>query len=170
MYVMRPIGTPKQLKHRRRQALKLLRRGQRPTEVAQLSGVTPRSLRRWRRQAKVGPRKVRRGSRLPGRPCQLSLGQLKRLERALARGALAYDYATDYWTLERAQWLLWKKFNRRYHPSGVWHLLRRIGWSCQKPQRLALQRDEAAIAYWKRYRWPWIKKVANPGREPGFPR
>jgi transposase len=92
------------------------------------------------------------------------------LERALARGALAYGYPAEYWTLERVQWLIAKKFKIHYHPSGVWHVLRRLGWNCQKPQRLALQRDEATIAYWKRYRWPRIKKVADSRRHPCFSR
>jgi transposase len=36
-----------------------------------------------------------------------------------------------------------------------------LGWSCQKPERRALQRDEAAIAHWKRYLWPQIKRRAH---------
>jgi transposase len=167
---MRPIGTPKQLQQRRRQAVKLLKRGKRSTEVAQFVGVTSRSLRGWRQEAKSATRKVRSTRRSPGRPCRLGPGQLKRLKHKLACGAPAYGYPADYWSLERVQWLIRKEFKVHYHPSGVWHLLRRMNWSCQKPQRLALQRDEAAIAYWKRYRWPWIKKVADPWRNPCFPR
>lgn len=170
MYVMRPIGTPKQLQHRRRQAIKLLRRGRPSTEIAQLVGVTPRSVRRWRQEGKRVRPKVQAAHRLPGRPCRLSPNQLKRLKCQLARGAPAYGYAADYWSLERVQWLIRKEFKVHYHPSGVWHVLGRMKWSCQKPQRLALQRDDAGIAYWKHYRWPWIKKVAHPGCYPGFSR
>ena len=167
---MRPIGTPKQLWHRRRQALKLLDRGRRSTEVARLVGVTPRSVRRWRREVPSPKRKVPSTRRRPGRPCRLSSSQLKQLERKLAHGALAYGYAADYWSLIRVRSLVRKEFKIHYHPSGIWHLLRRMNWSCQKPQRLAFQRDETVIAYWKRYRWPWIKKVAPPGGDPCFPR
>jgi len=167
---MRPIGTPKQLQQRRRQALKLLRRGGRPIEIAQLVGVTARSLRRWRQEAKDAAHRVQSARRPPGRPCRLNPHQLKRLQQALARGSVAYGYPADYWTLERAGWLIRKKFDVRYQSTGVWRLLRRMTWSCQRPQRRAFQRDDAAIAYWKRYRWPWIKKVADPSRNPCFPR
>jgi len=51
-----------------------------------------------------------------------------------------------------------RTFEVRYHPNHLWRFLRSLGWSCQKPQRRALQRNEAAIAHWKRYRWPHIKK------------
>jgi transposase len=88
------------------------------------------------------------------------------LERALGRGAYVYGYAEDYWALDRIAHLIWDLFRVRYRPSGVWYLLQRLGWSCQKPQRRTLQRDDEAIAHWKHYVWPHIKKVADPARKP----
>jgi len=85
---------------------------------------------------------------------------LKRLERILLEGAGAQGYAEDCWTLARIAQVIWKLCGVRYHPSGVWHVLRRMGWSCQKPQRVAFQQDDKVIAHWKRYIWPRIKKVA----------
>ena len=166
---MRPIGTFLQWQQRRKHALKLLKRGRSLNEVAEVVGVTLRSLRRWRQEAKRGKRKQQSSRRIPGCPCRLSCGQLNQLKQKLKRGARAYGYSAEYWSLTRVRWLIRKEFNVTYHRSGVWRLLHRLKWSCQKPQRLALQRDEAEIAYWKRYRWPWIKKVARPGRHPGFP-
>jgi len=78
----------------------------------------------------------------------------------------AYGYAEDYWTLDRIAHRIWDLFRVRYRPSGVWYLLQRLGWSCQKPQRRTLQRDDEAIAHWKHYVWPHIKKVADPARNP----
>lgn len=166
---MRPIGTSIQLQRRRRHALKLLKRGWPPEEVAELVGATSRSLRRWRQTAKRGKRKRPTARRLPGHPCRLSFGQLKCLKQTLKRGARAYGYSAEYWSLARVRRLIQKEFRVTYHRTGVWRLLRRLKWRCQKPQRLSLQRDEAEIAYWKRYRWPWIKKVADLGRNPCFP-
>jgi putative transposase len=51
----------------------------------------------------------------------------------------------------------------------VWKLLRAAGWSCQVPEHRALQRDEAAIAHWKRYRWPHIKKGSKTWCLSGVP-
>jgi hypothetical protein len=76
---------------------------------------------------------------------------------ALKRGAYAYGYEEDYWTLNRIAHLIWDLFHVRYHPSGVWHVLQRVDWSCQKPQRRGLQRDDEAIAHWKHYVWPHIR-------------
>jgi transposase len=33
-------------------------------------------------------------------------------------------------------------------------VLTALGWSCQKPERRAVERDEAAIARWKPEAWP----------------
>ena len=91
---------------------------------------------------------------------RLTTKRLAHLAQALRRGAYTQGYAEDYWTLDRIARLIWDLFGVRYHPSGVWRLLRRLGWSSQKPQRQALPRDDRAIAHWKRYVWPHIKKVS----------
>jgi transposase len=113
-------------------------------------------VRRWRseRQRTRPPRPRKRGVKP-----RLTAQRLDRLAQALRQGAYPRGYAEDYWTLDRIARLIWDLFGVRYHPSGVWRLLRRLGWSSQKPQRQALQRDDRAIAHWKRYVWPRIKKV-----------
>lgn len=154
---MRPQGTVEQLAARRKRALTLLKQGRRSDEVAAAVGVTDRTIRRWQQSAHNPKRPAKR---LPGRPTRLSVAQMNRLERELKRGAYAHGYAGDYWTLDRIGQLIWQLFAVRFHPSGVWHLMRRLNWSCQRPQRRALARDDAAVAHWRRYIWPQIKKVA----------
>ncbi len=155
---MRPLGTSTQLAERRKRALELLRRGQSTEIVAKRMGSTARSVRRWRQEMQNPKRK--KAARRPGRPARLSTWQRRRLEEALQRGAYGHGYAEDYWTLDRIARVVWDLFQVRYHPSAVWHLLQRMGWSCQKPQRRPLERDDDAIQHWKRYTWPQIKKVA----------
>jgi len=53
----------------------------------------------------------------------------------------------------------------KYHPSYVWALLTKLGWSYQKPEKAAEQRDEEAIAYWKKEQWPRIKRGARTKRQ-----
>jgi transposase len=161
---MRPFGTTEQLARRRQRARDLLRRGLSPKQVAQQIGATERSVRRWKQGSKQPKRKLH--SRGPGHPCRLTVSQLRRLARALGRGAYAYGYVEDYWTLDRIAHLIWDLFRERYRSSGVWYLLHRLGWSCQKPQRRTFQRDDEAIAHWKHYVWPHIKKVADAARNP----
>jgi len=52
----------------------------------------------------------------------------------------------------------------------VWKILRRLGWSCQRPAARALERDEKAIQRWKKERWPELKKGQKSGRDHSFHR
>ena len=155
---MRPFGKSGQLEKRRTQALQLLESGKRVKEVAGIIGVTERSIRYW--QAEARNPKDRSNIRPPGHPSHLTAEQLKALEKELSKGAYEQGYAEDYWTLDRIARLIWDKFQVRYHPSSVWHIMKRIGWSNQRPQRQALQRNNEKIRRWKQYVWPRIKKVA----------
>jgi transposase len=76
-------------------------------------------------------------------------------------GAQSYAYPNDLWTTRRIAAVIEREFKVGYHPAQVSRILAQLGWSYQKPERRALERDEAAIAHWKRYRWVEIKK--KPG-------
>lgn len=79
---------------------------------------------------------------------------MEQLREELLKGPPAHGYATELWTLPRIGKLIEKRFGVRYHPGHLWWLLRRMGWSCQKPARQAKERDEAAIRAWREKRWP----------------
>jgi len=47
----------------------------------------------------------------------------------------------------------------KYHRDHVGRLMHTLGWSHQKPETRALQRDEDRIAHWKRRERPRVKKT-----------
>jgi transposase len=49
-------------------------------------------------------------------------------------------------------------FGVSYHSSRVWRILLALGWSYQKPEIRARERNEEAIPRWRRVDWPRIKK------------
>lgn len=152
---MRPNGTSQQLQKRRGQALKFLKAGKSAEEVAARMKVTVRSVYRWQQEQKHPKPK---SERPPGKPAYLTKEQIKQLEQELLKGAYAHGYSEDYWTLDRIGRVIWDLYQVRYTPSGVWRLLDGMGWSCQKVQRLAIQRNDEKIRRWKRWVWPKIKK------------
>ena len=155
---MRPQGTAAQLERRRRQAIRLLHAGTSLSAVARAVSASVSSVFRW---AETYRRKGTRGldpRPTPGRPPRLSRAQRARLERVLLKGPRAAGYPTDLWTLARVADVIRRLLGVRYHPSHVWRLLHQMDWSCQKPERRALERDDAAIEEWKLRRWPHIKK------------
>jgi putative transposase len=48
-------------------------------------------------------------------------------------------------------------FHVRYSGKGVSLLLHRMGWTPQMPSHRAVERDEAAIATWRKRTWPAVK-------------
>jgi transposase len=87
----------------------------------------------------------------------------------LLQGPRRHGYRTELWTLARVADLIAAKFGVRYHPSAVWHILRAMGWSCQKPERRARERDELAIQRWRQDDWPRIKKRPKNRPKPRVP-
>jgi transposase len=155
---MRPQGTPQQLERRRRQAIRWVQQGKSLSAVARTVGASKSSVSRWAETYQHQGRDGLRPQPIPGRPAKLTPAQKQRLVKLLLEGPRAAGYVTALWTLKRIAQLIRKHFGVEYHPNHLWRLLRRLGWSCQKPERRALQRNEAEIAHWKRYRWPHIKK------------
>jgi transposase len=79
--------------------------------------------------------------------------------RASIDGAMFHGYQTELWPTLRIAELIQRKFGIRYHRDHVGRLLHALGWSCQKPERRATQRNEAAIEEWKQHDWRRIKKT-----------
>jgi transposase len=155
---MRPIGTQKQLEQRRIRAVKLLQDGHGIRETARMLGASPSSVVRWRDAHKKGGRQALASKLPPSRPCKLSEKQLLKLQKLLLKGPKANGYKTDLWTLRRIAALIRKHFGINYHIAHVWRILRKLGWSCQKPEKRARERDEQAIESWRKKDWSRIKK------------
>ena len=77
---------------------------------------------------------------------------------ALSRGTRHWGYAPDGWTGPLVRDMIQRLFRVDYHPEYVPRLLRRLGWSPQKPERRARERNEPEIARWRRETWPRLKK------------
>ena len=156
---MRPSGKPKELERRRERAMALLGEGYQPVEVAERVGVDRRSVRRWKAAyAKLGESGIQARPAC-GRPWKLALRQRRRLERLLLKGAKAAGFATDLWTCPRVAEVIAQHFGVSYHVDHVGRLLHGLGWSPQKPQRCAVERDEALIEGWVHTQWPKVKKT-----------
>jgi len=145
----------KALESRRLRAAQLLKRGLSQAEVARRVGVHRQSVSRWRKaEGRAGWKAAGRAGRKP----RLSPADLQRLERGLKQGPQTLGYATQLWTARRVVELLERTCGVKYHAGYVGRILRRLGWSCQRPVGRALERDEAAIRRWKKQRWPVLKK------------
>jgi transposase len=167
---MRPKGSAEELERRRRRAVELLEKGERPCEVVRRIGCSKSSLFEWREKAKQGPDGLR-AIPSPGRRRRMTPSQDRRLERTLKKGAKFNGWSDDLWTVKRVAVVIRRSFGVRYNPEHVRVILnKRLGWTSQKPERRARERDEAEIERWKGEEFPRIKKTPKRGGRPSSSR
>ena len=161
---MRPHGSPQALEKRRRSVIALLRKKLSLHEMARRIGCHASSVLRWRDAWRGGGSDALKAKPAPGRPSRLTAKQKTRLIGFLTEGAMAHGYRTELWTSQRIAALIERRLGVRYHRNHVGKLLHQLGWSHQKPERRAVERDEATIADWKRSVWPAVKKTPRGWR------
>jgi transposase len=153
---------------RRERAAQLFAQGRSQAEVARELDVSRQSVSRWHDGWRSEGTKALQSRGPTGRRPKVADDQLEAIEQALLEGALAHGFGTDVWTLERIAFLIQGLTGVQLSNPSVWRLLRgRLGWSVQRPQRQAKERDEQAIQHWVAHEWPRIKKGPAPSR-PGW--
>lgn len=144
---------------RRRQAVRAVHAGDSVKDVARIIGVGPRSIQRWLALERL-PDGLAAKPHL-GPATRLSLEQQRELESLLLQGAQAHGWTNQLWTTQRIAELIHRHFGVSLHHDHVGRFLRqRLRWSPQKPRRRARERDEEAIARWKRDTFPDILNAA----------
>lgn len=92
---------------------------------------------------------------------------MARLQARLELGPAAAGYGEDQrWTLVRVVALIATMSHLRVGITTAWQTMRRLGYTPQLPIHRAVERDEAAIAHWRRYQWPAVKQSPR-ARAPG---
>ena len=153
-----------QMERVRLRAARMFEQGTSQAEVAHRLGTSRQNAHRWHRRWQQGGRVALRAAGRAGRRPKLDGRQRRRVERALGQGALAHGFDSDLWTLQRVALVIERLTGVRHHPSHVWRLLRVMGWTLQRPQRRASERDEEAIARWVKTDWPRIRQNRTPAR------
>lgn len=146
------------LQKRRLKAVGLFEKGITPSEVARRLGVHRQSATRWRQEWMAGGDKALKSKGPIGRKSALSAEQTEQLASILQAGAMASGMPTEVWTLPRVSKVIRNEFGVGYHPGHVSKVLAAMGFSCQRPIRRAIERDEDQIRHWKRHKWPAVKK------------
>ena len=143
---------------RRVRAARLLQAGHKPAEVAKIVGAPRQTVYRWKDVLEADGIDALRDMSKGGRPALLGAEELVRVQIALMEGPTAHGFGTPLWTLKRVRVFIEREFGVRYSEVHVWRLLGQMGFSSQRPERRALERDEPAIEEWKKRTWPMLKK------------
>ena len=121
--------------------------------------MTEGAVSQWLKRAREeGGREALRHRPPPGPTPRLTAAQRTHLRELLEHGAAAAGFEGNVWTSKRIVSLIRREFGVRYHRAHISRLVRTLGLSLQKPVVRASQRNDAAIARWRRERWPELKK------------
>jgi transposase len=158
---MRPTGSKRDLEVRRRTAVKLREQGLTVRTVAERMGCAPASVSRWAQAYERGGDRGLDSKPQAGGKARLTGAELKRLRALLIHGPRPWGWSNDLWTIERVAEVIARRFGVGYSISHVHRLLHQLGFSAQKPARLARERNDAAVADFRQRRWTAIKKSAS---------
>lgn len=147
-----------EIQRRRVRAGRLLLSGKTPAQVAHTVGVARQTVYTWKALLDEGGIDALRAMPGRGRPARLDEGQLQALGRTLLQSPTEHGFGTELWTLKRVGALIERQHGVKFSQTHIWRILGGLGFSVQKPERRAIERDEDAVQVWKRKTWPALKK------------
>jgi transposase len=165
---MRTPGSADVLAYRRRLAVERALEGYSTQEVADFLGVDPSTVRRWLAAFRESGDPGLVVKPVSGRPRKLTPTQEKIALRWLTECPTHHGFETELWTAARLGQLIQQEFGVRLNPRYLSTWLRDRGFTPQKPQRVARERDPKIIAAWLDSDWRRIKKRPG-GRAPTSP-
>ena len=146
---------------RRRLAVARVNEGWKHKDVAAFLGVSLKSVGNWIAAYRASGDDGLKATPRTGPKPKLSRRQEQAVLSWLARSPKAFGYATDLWTTRRLAEVIEEKYGVRFNSNYLAEWLTRRGYSPQKPEVKAVERDAPAIARWVEEDWPRIKK--RPG-------
>jgi transposase len=151
----------KTLEQLRIRAVRQIKQGAHPDEVAAGLGMTRAAVYGWLANYREGGLEALKARPVPGRPSKLSGSQLQRIY-ALVVGhdprQLQFTFAL--WTRAMVRELIGREFGVRLSEVSVGRLLRKLGLSPQRPLCRAYQQNPEAVARWKAETYPQLRREA----------
>jgi putative transposase len=145
----------------RLKAGKLFQKGLSQAEVARRFKVTPAAVNYWHEAWKTKGVRGLQSKGQTGFPSRLTEEKRTVFRRAILKGPQEYGFETNLWTLSRLASVMKKTTGVTFGHNHTWEIVRALGFTCQKPQVRARERDEEAIKAWKTKRLPGLKKMGS---------
>ncbi|MBN2905280.1 MAG: IS630 family transposase [Rhodobacteraceae bacterium] len=146
----------------RMRAVDRIAAGAPPAEVAQTLGLHRGSVYRWWAEYRQGGKEALVAKPVPGRPATLTDDQLARLADIVAhKDPLQLSFDFGLWTVEMIATVVHREFGVQLHRTTVGRILRKLGFTPQRPLRRAFQQDPENVEKWKTETFPKICKQAR---------
>lgn len=145
--------------YRRTLAVNWAAKGEQQSVIAERLGVTQGCISQWLKRVKEGGQEALRAKPYPGHPPKLPKKAVPFVLKALEDlGPIGFGYEDQRWTTQRIANAIGRLTSVQYSQPYMSKLLKRWGWSWQRPKRQDVRRNEEAILHWQQEIWPILKK------------
>lgn len=152
----------KTLQAMRQQAVKAVRAGQHPADVAAAFGVATRTVYDWLAKFSNGGQTALLAKPIPGRPAKVSDPEMRWIAHAVKENMPShFNFDSGLWTLSLIRSLIHQKYGKSLALSSVSRVMKLLGFSAQKPLYQAWQQDPERVRQWERETFPAIKAEAS---------
>ena len=145
----------------RLKAAALFKKGVSQSEVARRFKVSAPSVFAWHKAYLQGGVSALKSKGRTGFQSTLTEDKRKLFKKAILRGPIANGYETNLWTLPRLAAVMKEEIGISFGETWIWKIVRELGFTPQKPQVKAKERNSAAIAKWKSKQLPGLKKMGR---------
>jgi len=136
--------------------------GQTQTAVANVIGVAPAVVCRWVAIHRRGGFEALKARKAPGADSKLTPKQLIKLRTIIAtKNPLQLKFEFALWTRGIVRDLIKRLWGITLGLSTVGAMLKRLGFSAQKPMAKAFQQDPILVEHWLKHEFPKIRVAAR---------
>jgi len=146
------------LEYMRLQSIKLYKQGKKISEISEFFGVTIDAVYKWIRKYKQNGKDSLRMKKAKGAEPKITKNEAKRLIKLIEKSAINYGFEIPLWDCKKIKQVIKSKFGKDIHFSNVWRMLVKLGFSPQKPEKMALERNQRKVNKWIREVWPDIEE------------
>jgi transposase len=143
-------------------AVRRVEAGESPEAVVAGLGMNRRTIYRWLAAYHYSGEEGLQAKPLVGAPMKISAKQMAKLSKIIGEKnplQLKFEYAL--WTLAMIRQLILKQFDLRLSEVSVGRLMKRLGFSPQRPLYRAWQQDPALVENWRDKEFPKITRRAK---------
>lgn len=152
----------KAMEQLRMSAVRRVEDGESPEDVAAALGINRRTIYRWLSAYHYGGVDALRRKKAPGRTAKLTGKQMEKLARILrTKNPLQLKFEYALWTISMIRRLIRDQFGVALSDVSVGRLLKRLGFSPQRPMYRAWQQDAKLVEAWRDKEFPALVRRAK---------
>jgi len=143
-------------------AIKRIANGESPDSVAKGMELNRRTVYRWLEKYHYGGLDALKKKPIHGATPKVNAKQMKKLAKIIhEKDPLQYKFDFALWTLAIIRELIRQLFNIHISEVSVGRLMKRLGFSPQRPLYRAWQQDPVMVENWRKTEYPKIAKRAK---------